>query len=48
MATVTILKPPPMDSSRKTVSESVVTQRLSFCFPNTNLGTAWGGMGGFI
>ena len=30
MATVTILKPSPMDSSRKTVSESVVTRRLSF------------------
>ena len=32
-ATVTILKPSPMNSSRKTVSDSVVTQSLKFFFP---------------
>ena len=35
------MKPSPIDSSPKTVSESVATRRLSFRFPNTTLGTVW-------
>ena len=40
-ATVTILKPSPMDSSRKTILESVITPKTKFFSPNTNSGTAW-------
>ena len=45
-ATVTILKPSPMDSSRKTVYQNQLSpiKTISFCFPNTNLGTACQGL----